>query len=149
MKKSILLLLLSLVFLGACVTRSTQVRFAEGVSPEDKEVSKLAFFYLNSDETITFLTYDAKKYASAMERFKKGDFLVFAGHVHDGPEWVALKPGIAYIGFFKAGYSTGTTQIPLKGGSYYKIAKAGSSIQIVADTDPNLNAEILKTQGIK
>jgi hypothetical protein len=149
MKKVLLLLCLSSILLGACATRSTQVRFAEGVAQEDKAASKLAFLYLNSDETITFLTYDAKEYASAMARFRKGDFLVFTGHVHDGPTWVALKPGIAYIALFKAGYTTGTMQVPLRGGSYYKVAKTGRSFNIAIDTAPNLDAADLEAQGIK
>jgi len=38
-----------------------------------------------------------------LEQFRKGDFRIFAGHVYDGSAWVALK----------AGYTTGTMQVPL------------------------------------
>lgn len=149
MKKLLLTASIAVLVLASCVTRSTQVKFAKDVGADEKEAGKLAFFYLDGDETITYLTYSASVYASDMAKFKKGDFRILSNRLYEGPGWVALKPGIAYIGIFKAGYTTATMQSLLKGGSYYKLEKGDRSFRIVYDESPNLNAEVLKAQGIR
>lgn len=149
MKRPFLLVSLAILVLGSCATRSTQVQFAKDVRAEDKQAAKLAFFYLDDDETITYLTYDVAKYNADNARYRRGDFLVFNGHLHDGPKWVALKPGIAYIGIFKPGYNPGTLMQLLRGGTYYRLVESNRQLKVAIDDSPNLNAEALKAQGIQ
>ena len=150
MKKFLPLLAVALLAFSSCATRSTQVKYAEGVKAEDKQTAKLAFFYLDDDEQITYLSYDAKDYADRQFRYlKKSDFLAFNRDKYLGPSWLALRPGIVYLSVFKAGYTPANMQFFFKAGSYYKIEKDGKYAKIVYDENPNLNAEVLKAQGIQ
>jgi len=149
MKRIFLLLSLASLVFVSCATRSTQVQFAKDIKAEEKQAAKLAFFYLEDDETITYLTYDVAKYNADNARYKRGDFLAFNGHLHDGPKWVALKPGIMYIGIFKPGYNPGTLMQLLRGGTYYRLVESNRMLKVAIDDSPNLTAEVLKAQGIQ
>ncbi len=149
MKRIFLLVSSAILVFGSCATRSTQVQFANDIRAEDKQAAKLAFFYLDDDETITYLTYDVAKYNADNARYKKGDFLAFNGRLHEGPKWVALKPGIAYIGIFKPGYNPGTLMQLLRGGTYYRLVESNRALKVAFDDSPNLTAEVLKAQGIQ